>query len=134
MKYLFIALLLLLGISEIIAISTLHDRIGLAYSIYLYLGTTMLGGALLWFGWGTACENFKTGTKTCKKIYPSLKDGLLKSTDEESKEALLMFDSMLFFTAVVLISIPGVVTDALGILLSFKSLRTGTIYLFSYIK
>lgn len=119
----FVLILAILGISEITAISYLHDLIGLKYSIILYLSGNIIGGSILWFTKDMAIKNFHAFKNIDKKWKKRLKGEPKNFSQNDAKNIRITYEAILYVFACVLVAIPGLVTDIVGIFLAIPSIR-----------
>ena len=111
-KYLLV--LVIIGVIEIVLVSKLHNFLGLEYLIYLYLATTACGFIF-------ACIYLPYFKKQKAKIDFSNKfperaaEGKLPSKDVGSMKHFIACAS--YVIGCVLIAIPGMTTDLLGVLM-----------------
>lgn len=122
MRIFFIALVI--GILEIVAISKLHQEIGLLNSIYLYVAGTCIGGLLLYLNWNNAKAQFDQLSNIDKSLIKRLKKKHKIYSKDDERSVRVIFQAILFAFAIVFVCIPGVVSDILGILLAPLSIRS----------
>jgi len=116
-------IVLIVGVAEIFTISSLHQEAGLLNSIYIYLAKTLLGGALLYSGWGEAVSKFREAAEIDRSWIQRLQSDPKVFSKNDAKNLRLLYEPILFFVAVAFICIPGIVTDVLGIFLALGSVR-----------
>lgn len=99
------ASLLLLAVLELFSIAWVWQQIGGVNTIIIILGTGLLGAII-------ARKNAKNALKR-----------LMKGTPDNLGPAKQMFDAVVFFLAAALLIIPGIITDAVGLVLLFPLTR-----------
>ncbi|MDH5327209.1 MAG: FxsA family protein [Gammaproteobacteria bacterium] len=109
-------LLLLLGIVEVVLVAQLHEMMGMTNLVILYIATTLVGTIILLL----RLPEFKRSWKGMRNNKSSLKK-LNKTGRNISQEEIQQIKPFLFITvylpALILIAIPGIVTDAVGIVI-----------------
>jgi UPF0716 family protein affecting phage T7 exclusion len=115
MKWLII--LPMLGVVEIFAISQLHTVLGTYKLVGLYLATTAIGAVFLLI----QLPAFRQAMNTVKSLETRWKkrfgDPEFKPTAEDIQKLKPMVFLGVYIPAVVLIAIPGIVSDVVGTLL-----------------
>jgi UPF0716 family protein affecting phage T7 exclusion len=115
---------LVIGIIEIVAISKLHQEIGLLNSIYLYVVGTCIGGLLLYMNWNDTKAQLEELGNFDESLIKRLKNKQNINSKDDERSVRVLFQSMLFGFAIVFVCIPGIVSDTLGILLAPLSIRS----------
>ena len=116
-------IIIIVGVAEIFTISSLHQELGIINSIYIYLAGTALGGALLYFGWGNAISSFRKAAEIDKTWMKRIQSEPKIFSKNDARNLGLLYESVLFFVSVAFISIPGIITDVVGIFLALSSVR-----------
>ena len=115
MKY--IILILIIGISEITLTGELHDLIGLKNLFIAYVSTTLIGLSILYIYSPKAKKALKASKKSAKKIIKKTKKSGYIPTHEELKKLQPAIYIGTYIAAVILVIIPGILTDILGIVI-----------------
>jgi UPF0716 family protein affecting phage T7 exclusion len=113
---------IILGIAEVWSIGELHGVLGTSKLVGLYVATTALGAVFLYIQlpvFRDAMRAMKNIENTWKK---KAKDPDYKPTAEEIQKLKPMVYVGIYFPALVLIAIPGIVSDIIGTLLVFPVL------------
>ena len=121
MKIFIIAVIV--GVSEILAITILHTRVGLLNSIYLYLAGTLFGGFILFTEWKGEVSKFKRAGEMDREWLQRLYADPKSFSRKDADNLRSLYEPILFFIAVGLICVPGVITDIIGILLALAPMR-----------
>ena len=117
MKYLIF--ILILGVTEVSLIGVLHSVLGTTYLITFYLATTLVGALLAW----TAVGNFrshKSNSKLSNKFEKRAREG--RSSEQDILKMRSALYCTIYIIACVLIAIPGILTDILGLLLAIPQI------------
>lgn len=107
----------LIGIAEIISIGELHSVLGTLNLVLLYIVTTIIGAAFLLFQYPkyrphiNKLDNAEVSEDIKEKIEAST-----LSPREAAKLRHFAF-SAVFYMACLLVAVPGIITDIIGILL-----------------
>ena len=117
MKY-FISIIIL-GIIEITTTGYLHDLIGAAKLVGLYIITTIIGAFFLYIKLPEAKKALISVKKIKKKLKKSMKKTGYKPTHVDLLKLKPSYYLSIYIPAVILIAIPGVITDILGIIMAF---------------
>jgi len=115
-----VLLALALGILEVVTIGKVHEAIETKGLVLVYLGSTILGLVLAWIYY----SDFKVkkgNLRLSKKMGNRIKEGTFSLKDQESLRRAAYLAYYIF--ACVLIGIPGILTDILGITLIFPAIR-----------
>lgn len=118
-----------IGIAEILAISFLHQKIGLLNSIGVYVIGTAIGGSLLFFGREKLGSQFQKVSSVNKSWYKRIKKKPKTFTEKDAENIRILNAPMLFILAVIFVCVPGIVTDVVGILLAIPAIRNSLIEL-----
>ncbi len=115
-------LIIILGIAEVATIGELHSIFGTKNLIILYVTTTAIGVFFLYL----KSSKIKTAMKAMKGIQKKLKKKMKSpeykpSINEIEKLRPMMFIGI-YVPAIVLIAIPGIISDLIGILMVFPFL------------
>lgn len=119
-----ILLIIILGIIEVATIGELHSIFGTQNLIFLYIATTAIGAFFLYL----QAPEFRAAMKATKGIQRKFKkkarDPEYKPTREElGKLAPMMFIGI-YIPALVLIAMPGIVSDFIGTLMVLPGLSS----------
>ena len=114
---------ILIGVAEIFAIISLHQEVGFLNSIYIYLAGTVFGGVLIYRDWGVEVAKFKQAGSMDRDWLQSISENPQSFSEYDADKLRPLYESFIFFAAVVCICIPGIVTDILGILMAITPLR-----------
>ena len=115
MKY--IIIILIIGISEITLTGKLHDLLGLKNVLLIYLFTTIIGAFILYLYSTKAKTALKATKKLGKKLKKKTKRSSYIPTQEELKKLQPSIYIGTYIVAVILVVIPGILTDILGIII-----------------
>ncbi len=112
-------LIIVLGVAEVVTIGELHSILGTKDLVILYVVTTAIGALFLF----SRLSEFRVALKAMKKIGKKFKkkarDPDYKPTSEEIIKLRPMMFVVLYAPALVLIAIPGIISDILGIFMLF---------------
>ena len=109
--------LALIGVIEVSVIGKLHGILGFYKLIGVYITTTLIGAIFLVLQLQEFRKSWKYMKKLEKKSLKKFKDKNYKLTVEELEKAQPMLFFMIYSYAVVLIAIPGIVSDIIGIII-----------------
>lgn len=119
-----ILLIIILGVAEVATISQLHSMFGTRDLVVLYIVTTAVGALFLYL----KAPEFKAAMKATKGIQKKLKKRAknpdYKPTLKEIEKLSPMVFVGLYVPALVLIAIPGVISDLVGTLMVFPGLSS----------
>jgi len=101
--------LVCLAVAELYFISMIVRRIGFLNTVIVVLGTGVIGAVI-------ARKNAKIALKN-----------LVKGNFQSQAPGRQIFDAVVFFIAAALLILPGIITDAFGLLLLFPFIR-GMLY------
>lgn len=109
--------ILLMGLGEFWTYSYLYDVLSFSNLVALYTATTALGAVMLFIRY-PACRAAKNASK---KLYNKWKEKqkdpeFIPSADDIAEQKIMAF-VYVYFPALALIVIPGIVTDVIGMLL-----------------
>jgi len=110
-----------LGVLELLVVVKLHQRFDLKMLVTIYLATTLIGFIFLKLMERQFYENKKTSKKTHKKLRHKIKNKKIL-TEYEIQQFKFELTIMYFLLAFVLVIIPGLITDLLGVVLVFPGL------------
>ena len=115
MKY--IIIIIIIGISEIALIGELYDLLGLKVMFLTYVSTTIIGAFVLYLYSSKA----KYALKASKKLGRNFKKRIMKHghrlTQKEIEKLKPSIYINAYIAAVVLIVLPGILTDILGLVI-----------------
>lgn len=109
------AILLMLGVIEIILVVQLHEYLVLWEMIAFYLISTALGLLLIKLSMSNAMFKGKISKKSAKKIKNKLKNKQGLNEQEAQKFEQLLLQMNVTFAS-ILVLLPGFLTDILGVL------------------
>jgi UPF0716 family protein affecting phage T7 exclusion len=115
MKWLIISVIL--GVVEVWTLGQLHPVLGTAKLVGLYLATTALGAVFLYLQLPALRAALDVMKKLDKQWKKKLNNPEFKPTAEDIQKLKPMVFVGVYFPALVLIAIPGIVSDVIGILL-----------------
>ena len=115
MKY--IIIILIIGISEITLTGKLYDLLGLKNVLLIYLFTTIIGAFILYLYSTKAKTALKETKNLDKKLKKKTKRSSYIPTQEELKKLQPSIYIGTYIVAVILVVIPGILTDILGIII-----------------
>ncbi|MCP4492885.1 MAG: FxsA family protein [Gammaproteobacteria bacterium] len=119
-----ILLIIVLGVAEVATIGQLHSVLGTGYLVLLYIVTTAIGALFLYLKF----SEFKAAMKATKGIQKKLKKRAqnpgYKPTSEEIERLSPMMFVGLYVPALILIAIPGVISDIIGLLMVLPGLSS----------
>lgn len=110
---------MILGVVEVWSIGQLHGVLGTTKLVGLYIATTALGAVFLYIQLPAFREAMKAMKNIEKKWKKKLNDQEFKPTAEDIQKLKPMVFVGVYFPALVLIAIPGIVSDVIGTLLVF---------------
>jgi UPF0716 family protein affecting phage T7 exclusion len=117
-------LILVLGVAEIATIGQLHSLIGTRDLVLLYSFTTAIGALFLYL----KASEFKVAMKATKGIQKKLKKRArnpeYKPTLKEIEKLSQMMFVGLYVPALILIAIPGIISDIIGLLVVLPGLSS----------
>lgn len=109
--------IIILGIAEVASIGQLHSTLGLKDLVLLYVATTAVGAFFLYL----KAPEFKSAMKATKGLEKKFKKKAKNSDYKPSPEEIEKLSPMMFIglyvPAIVLIAIPGIISDLIGILI-----------------
>ena len=112
-----VLILFVLGVVEVVTIGKLHSLFGTRDLVIIYIITTAIGAFLLYLKF----SEFKTAMKATngiqKKHKKKLNNPHYKPTVEEIEKLRPMMFVGLYVPAVILVAVPGVISDLIGILI-----------------
>lgn len=114
-------LIIIAGIIEILIISKLHEYLGLKNLILFYLSTTFLGLIIAWLFY-SEYKSKKSISHLGRGFNKRVKNN--KVSEEDERKFKLSIYCFAYVLGCILIAIPGLLTDALGILLLFPTIST----------
>ncbi len=118
--------LLALGVLEVYIVTLLHERFSFWEMAGMYLVTSLIGLLLVKLTVSRFRNHQPMGRKTAKKI-----DHKIKAKVPLTEKELVQFESSLFemsfMFSIILILIPGFITDIAGVLLLFPWTKQGWI-------
>lgn len=113
MKY--IIIIILIGIFEILLMEELHDLLGLKVMLLTYISTTIFGAMILYLDSSKVKKALKATKRTGRKLKKKTKkSGHIATQDELDKLKSTIYVST-YIAAVILIVLPGILTDILGV-------------------
>lgn len=118
MKY--IIVIIIIGISEILLFGELQDLIGLKNVLLSYVATTLIAAFILYLNSSkskNALKYSKYSKNSGRKLRKKTRKPGFVPTQEELKKLQSSLYVSLYIAAVILVVIPGVLTDALGIII-----------------
>ena len=110
---------MILGVVEVWSIGQLHGVLGTPRLVGLYVATTALGAVFLYIQLPAFREAMNAMKNIEKKWKKKLNDPEFKPTAEDIQKLKPMVFVGVYFPALVLIAIPGIVSDVIGTLLVF---------------
>lgn len=110
---------IILGVVEVWFIGQIHGILGTAKLVGLYVTTTAIGAAFLYIQLPVFREALSAMKNIEKKWKKKIKNPEYKPTAEDIKKLKPMVFVGIYFPAIVLIAIPGIVSDVIGTLLVF---------------
>ena len=108
---------LVLGVVEVWTIGELHSVLGTSRLIGLYLATTALGAVFLLIQLPAFREAMRTMKNIEKKWRKKFNNPEYQPTAEDIQKLKPMVFVGIYFPALVLVAIPGIVSDVIGTLL-----------------
>lgn len=109
--------LIILGVSEVAVIGQLHSLLGLSTLIALYIVTTAIGAVFLYMQYPEFKRSMRASKSLGKKFRKQF-DGEKHNLSPEQLEKLRpVFFMARYGIAFVLIVIPGIVSDIVGIIM-----------------
>lgn len=111
------AMVLLVGAAEVVTIGRLHSVLGLGGLVGLYAATTLVGAVLLLLKYKQFRLQLKAVKSVDKKLKRRFAGGARGLAPDEIKKLVPMVSVSIYIGAAVLIAIPGLITDFLGMLL-----------------
>ncbi len=115
MKY--IIIIILVGVSEIILTGELRDLIGLKEMLLVYISTTIVGACILYLYSSKAKRAKKLSKKRGRKLQKKTKKSSYIPTHDELEKLRPSIYIGIYIIAVVLVTIPGILTDLIGIII-----------------
>ncbi len=106
--------LLLIGVTEVFLIGTIHDHLGTQNSIIIYLITTIIGFTIAWIV-KPKFEGHLHNARLGKNFKKRVKEERLTLQDQQ--KIFSMTHYLLYLLGCVFIAIPGLITDIIGILI-----------------
>ena len=110
--------LAILGVIEIAVIGRLHAALGLYKLVGLYVFTTLVGAALLL----VQLKKFRAAMQTINKLekgfLKKFRDPAFRPSPQQVEKLSPLLFVTLYVSAVILIAIPGIVSDVVGMLLA----------------
>ena len=107
-----------LGVIEIAVIGRLHAALDLYKLVGLYIVTTLVGAALLLL----QLKKFRAAMQAIRKLEKGLmkkfRDPAFKPSSVQVEQLSPLLFVTLYVSAVILIAIPGIVSDVVGMLLA----------------
>lgn len=117
-----IAFIIILGIAEIATIGQLHTALGTSKLIVLYIVTTAIGAFFLYL----KMPQFKAAVKASKRLDKKFKKQAQRQdyqpTAKDIEKVRPFMFIALYLPALILIAIPGIISDVVGILMVFPVL------------
>jgi UPF0716 family protein affecting phage T7 exclusion len=104
----------ILGVVEVWSIGQLHGVLGTSKLVGLYIATTALGAVFLYIQYPAFCAAMNAMKKIEKKWTKKANNPNFKPTAEDIQKLKPMAFVGIYFPAVVLIAIPGIVSDVIG--------------------
>ena len=114
-------LIIIAGIIEILIISKLHEYLGLKNLILFYLSTTFFGVIIAWLFY-SEYKNKKSISHLGSGFDKRIKNN--KVSEEDQRKFNLGIYCFAYVLGCILIAIPGILTDVLGMLLLLPPMRT----------
>jgi UPF0716 family protein affecting phage T7 exclusion len=119
-----ILLIIVLGVAEVATIGQLHSLFGTRDLVLLYIVTTAVGALFLYL----KASEFKVAMKATKGIQKKLKKraqnpGYKPTLEDIEKLSPMMFVG-LCVPALILIAIPGIISDIIGIFMVLPGLSS----------
>jgi UPF0716 family protein affecting phage T7 exclusion len=119
-----VLLIIILGVAEVATIGQLHSIIGTRNLVFLYIATTAIGAFFLYL----KASEFKIAMKAMKgiekKFKKRVKNPEYKPTREEIQKLSPMMFIGMYVPAIVLIAIPGIISDFVGTLMVMPGLSS----------
>ncbi len=119
-----ILLIIILGVAEVATIGQLHSLFGTRNLVLLYIVTTAVGALFLYL----KSSEFKVAMKATKGIQKKLKKRAqnpdYKPTLEDIEKLSPMMFVGLYVPALILIAIPGIISDIIGIFMVLPGLSS----------
>ncbi|MGJ8663845.1 MAG: FxsA family protein [Marinicella sp.] len=106
----------LIGVLEIMLVVQLHQSFSLWELIALYLATTLVGVVLVTRMGYRHDEQYALGKKAQKRVMNKLKSQE-PLTEKESHQAMHILTEIIFLLALILVILPGLLTDVFGLLM-----------------
>ena len=113
-------ILLVIGILEVVLVGKLHTLLGMESLILFYLGSTLLG-AFIAFIFYTNYKLAKNKANFSNKFQKRMADEKLSAADYSHLENALY--CIFYWVGCLLIAVPGLLTDILGITLLIPDVR-----------
>ncbi len=117
-----ILLIIVLGVAEIATIGELHSIFGTKDLVILYVITTAIGALFLYLKSAELKIAMKAMKGINKKFKKRAKDPNYKPTAEDIEKLSPMIFIGIYVPALVLIAIPGIISDIIGTLMVFPYL------------
>jgi UPF0716 family protein affecting phage T7 exclusion len=119
-----ILLIIILGVVEVATIGQFQSILGTRNLVFLYIATTAIGAFFLYL----KASEFKIAIKAMKgiekKFQKRVKNPEYKPTKEEIEKLTPMMFIGMYVPAIVLIAIPGIVSDFVGTLMVLPGLSS----------
>lgn len=117
-----IAFIIILGIAEIATIGQLHTALGTSKLIVLYIVTTAIGAFFLYLKMPQFKAAVKAGKRLDKKFKKQAQRQDYQPTAKDIEKVRPFMFIALYLPALILIAIPGIISDVVGILMVFPVL------------
>ena len=117
-----ILILMVLGVVEVVTIGKLHSILGTQDLVIIYIITTAIGALLLYLKFPEFKKAMKATKGIQKKRKKKFQDPNYRPTAEEIEKLRPMMFVGLYIPAVILVAIPGVISDVIGILIVLPGL------------
>ena len=105
------------GVAEVATIAKLHSLLGLTNLIGIYVVATLLGVAFLSYRYKQFKGDFKSAKNLDKKFRKKVRKNLQHLEPEDFEKLKPMMSVLVYIAAVILVLIPGLITDLAGIVL-----------------
>lgn len=112
-----IAFIIILGIAEIATIGQLHTALGTSKLIVLYIVTTAIGAFFLYLKMPQFKAAVKAGKRLDKKFKKQAQRQDYQPTAKDIEKVRPFMFIALYLPALILIAIPGIISDVVGILM-----------------
>lgn len=119
-----ILLIIVLGVVEMVTIGQFHSMFGTKNLIVFYIATTAIGAVFLYLKVPELKAAMKATKKIEKKLKQRAKNPDYKPTAKEIEKFSPMIFLGLYIPALVLIAIPGIISDVIGILMVLPGLSS----------